>query len=78
MAGDPVLAVFDTATGAVFAALALQLELAALGRPTLEGSAGCSFGSASIHAAVRGKVCATFTDQGEPTVKNVAHPVRAD
>ncbi|MBC7704381.1 MAG: adenylate/guanylate cyclase domain-containing protein [Rhodoferax sp.] len=33
--------------------------------------------SDAIHGAVRGKVAATFIDQGEQLVKNIAHPVRA-
>jgi len=114
MAGDSVLAVFDTATGAVFAALAVQFELAALATDVeeqrrmqfrvgihlgdvLEKADGSVYGdgvnvaarlqalaepgqitvSDAIHGAVRGKVPATFTDQGEHTVKNIAHPVRA-
>ena len=114
MAGDSVLAVFDTATGAVTAGLAVQQELAALIADTpadrqmrfrigvhlgdvIEKADGTIYGdgvniaarleglaepggisvSESIHVAVRGKVAADFADQGEQTVKNIPHPVRA-
>ena len=114
MAGDSVLAVFDTATGAVSAALAVQRELTSLvaGTPeerqmrfrigvhlgdVIEKADGTIYGdgvniaarleglaepggisvSESIHVAVRGKVTASFVDQGEQTVKNIPHPVRA-
>lgn len=114
MAGDSVLAVFDTATGAVFAALAIQLEIDASSGKTpeelrmrfrigvhlgdvIEKADGSIYGdgvniaarleglaapggiavSDSVRSAVRGKVAATFVDQGEQTVKNIAHPVRA-
>ena len=33
--------------------------------------------SDGVYGAVRGKVAAAFEDQGEQTVKNIAHPVRA-
>ena len=33
--------------------------------------------SDAIHGAVRGKVSATFIDQGEQTIKNIAYPIRA-
>ena len=33
--------------------------------------------SEAIHAQVRGKVSITFTDAGDLTLKNIAHPVRA-
>ncbi len=45
MAGDSVLAVFDTAAGAVTAALAAQRELEHR-RSTFRPSAGCAFASA--------------------------------
>ena len=102
MAGDSVLAVFETATGAVFAALAIQKEIDAsadaapenrrmrfrigvhLG-DVIEKGDGTIYGdgvniaarlegladpggltiSDSVHNAVRGKVTATFVDQGE-------------
>lgn len=114
MAGDSVLAVFETATGAVTAALSIQDQLRSmivdvpedrrmrfrigihLG-DVIEKSDGTIYGdgvniaarleglaepggvsiSASIHVAVRGKVKAEFVDQGEQTVKNIPHPVRA-
>jgi adenylate cyclase len=113
MAGDSVLALFETSTGAVHATLAVQQELAAaladvqehlrlqfrigvhLG-DVIEKADGTVYGdgvniaarlqalaepggiivSESIHMAVRGKVPADFEDQGEQTVKNIAHPVR--
>jgi len=114
MAGDSVLAVFETATGAVSAALAVQTELKAriadvsedrrmrfrigihLG-DVIEKDDGTIYGdgvniaarleglaepggitvSASIRTAVKGKVDATFEDQGEQKVKNIAEPVRS-
>jgi len=114
MAGDSVLAVFDTATGAVSAALAVQQELAAssgvvsedqrmrfrigvhLG-DVIEKADGTVYGdgvniaarleglaepggitvSDAVYGAVRGKMAASFVDQGEQTVKNIPHPVRA-
>lgn len=114
MAGDSVLAVFEAATGAVGAALAIQNDLrsAAESRPEsqrmqfrigvhlgdiIEKSDGTVYGdgvniaarleglaepggitvSESIRTAVKGKVSASFEDQGEQTVKNIAEPVRA-
>src|SRR5574341_1071201 len=114
MAGDSVLAVFETATGAVSASLAVQQQLNASSNALpedrrmrfrigvhlgdgiqkadgtiygdgvniaarLEGlaSPGGITVSDAVHSAVRGKVSATFTDQGEQQVKNIAHPVRA-
>ena len=114
MAGDSVLAVFEIATGAVSAALAVQQELNAssiavpedrrmqfrigihLG-DVIEKADGSVYGdgvniaarleglaepggitvSDAVQGAVRGKVAATFADQGEQTVKNIPHPVRA-
>lgn len=114
MAGDSVLAVFETATGAVAAALAVQQELEAsessvpedrrmrfrigihLGE-IIEKADGTVYGdgvniaarleglaepggiavSDSVRNAVRGKVNASFVDQGEKSVKNLAEPVRA-
>ena len=114
MAGDSVLAVFETATGAVNAALAVQAELGPqssvvpedrrmrfrigvhLG-DVIEKGDGTIYGdgvniaarleglaepggitvSESVRTAVRGKVTAEFNDQGEQTVKNIAHAVRA-
>lgn len=113
MAGDSVMAVFETATGAVSAALAIQIELKAriadvsesrrmrfrigihLG-DIIEKADGTIYGdgvniaarleglaepggiavSASIRTAVKGKVDATFEDQGEQKVKNIAEPVQ--
>ena len=114
MAGDSVLAVFETAAGAVTAALAVQQELrVSLGEvpedrcmrfrigvhlgDVIEKADGTVYGdgvniaarlqglakpggitvSDSIRNAVRGKVGASFVDQGEQQVKNIAHPVRA-
>ncbi len=114
MAGDSVLAVFETATGAVSAALAVQRALNAtiadvaearrmrfrigvhLG-DVIEKADGTIYGdgvnmaarlgglaepggitvSESIRMAVKGKVGASFEDQGEKTVKNSPEPVRA-
>ena len=114
MAGDSVLAVFETAVGAVTSALAVQQELNAsssvvpedrrmrfrigvhLG-DVMEKDDGTVYGdgvniaarlqalsepggitvSESIRSAVKGKVSATFEDQGEQTVKNIAEPLRA-
>jgi adenylate cyclase len=114
MAGDSVLAVFETAIGAVTAALAAQEELRGaiadvpearrmhfrigvhLG-DVIEKSDGTVYGdgvniaarleglaepggvtvSDAVQGAVRGRVSASFVDQGEQTVKNIAHPVRA-
>ena len=114
MAGDSILAVFDTATGAVVAALAAQQEIeAACGEmpkdrrmhfrigvhlgDVMEKTDGSVYGdgvniaarlqglaepgtimiSDAVRGAVRGKVNASFVDQGEQTVKNIAEPVRA-
>jgi len=114
MAGDAVLAVFETATGAVSAALAVQqkLDTSTSAVPedrhmrfrigvhlgdVMEKADGTIYGdgvniaarleglaepggttvSDSVRNAVRGKVSATFEDQGEQQVKNIAHPVRA-
>ncbi len=113
-AGDSVLAVFETATGAVVAALEIQDELAASGAAVpedrrmrfriglhlgdvIEKADGTVYGdgvniaarlqalaepggitvSESIRSAVKGKVGASFEDQGERGVKNIADPVRA-
>jgi class 3 adenylate cyclase/DNA-binding CsgD family transcriptional regulator/tetratricopeptide (TPR) repeat protein len=114
MAGDSVLAVFETATGAVAAALAVQQELATasvgsaperrmhfrigvhLG-DVIEKPDGTVYGdgvnvasrleglaqpggitvSDSVRGVVSGRVVATFTDQGEQTLKNIARPIRA-
>ncbi|MCE9658022.1 MAG: adenylate/guanylate cyclase domain-containing protein [Burkholderiales bacterium] len=114
MAGDSVLAVFDTAIGAVSAALAVQGELAAAASAqpeetrmrfrigvhlgdVIEKGDGTVYGdgvniaarlqglaeaggvtvSAAVQGAVRGKLAASFADQGEQAVKNIPHPVRA-
>ena len=114
MAGDSVLAVFETASGAVNAAMAIQAEVNPLADAApedrrmrfrigvhlgdvIEKDDGTVYGdgvniaarleglaetggvtvSESIHTAVRGKISATFIDQGEQQVKNIAQPVRA-
>ena len=114
MAGDSVLAVFETAAGAVCAALGVQEHLGILvaGAPedrrmrfrigvhmgdVIEKADGTVYGdgvniaaqleglaepggitiSDAVQGAVRGKVSATFVDQGEQQVKNIPHPVRA-
>ncbi len=114
MAGDSVLAVFDTASGAVTAALEAQRQLEALAAhvpaerrmrfrigihlgDVIEKADGTVYGdgvniaarleglaepggitvSESIRSAVKGKVDASFEDQGEQAVKNIADPVRA-
>ena len=114
MAGDSVLAVFETAAGAVAAAVAVQRELSELFGETpqdrrmsfrigvhmgdvIEKADGTVYGdgvniaarlqalaepggitvSDAVHGAVRGKLGASFVDQGEQEVKNIAHPVRA-
>ena len=114
MAGDSVLAVFETATGAVSAALAVQAELKTLAADVaddrrmrfrigvhmgdvIEKADGTIYGdgvniaarlegladpggitiSDAVYGAVRGKITVGFVDQGEQTVKNIAHPVRA-
>ena len=113
MAGDSVLAVFETATGAVSAALAIQQELNTSSSAVpedrrmrfrigvhlgdvIEKADGTVYGdgvniaarleglaepggisvSESIRTAVKGKVSASFEDQGEQKVKNMA-PLRA-
>ena len=113
-AGDSVLAVFETAAGALNAALQVQAALAEAGKDipverrmlfrigihsgdVMEKGDGSVYGdgvniaarlqalaepgqiavSDAIHGAVRGKVSASFIDQGEQQVKNIAHPVRA-
>jgi len=114
MAGDSVLAVFETATGAVSSALAVQAQLARnisdvpenrrmqfrigvhLG-DVIEKADGTIYGdgvniaarleglaepggvtvSDAVQGVVRGKVPASFVDQGEQTVKNIPQPVRA-
>ena len=114
MAGDSVLAVFDTATGAVTAGVAIQNALNAqiaaessdlqmrfrigvhLG-DVIEKPDGTVYGdgvniaarleglaepggitvSDSIRSAVKGRVAASFEDQGDQTVKNIPDPVRA-
>ena len=114
MAGDSVLAVFETATGAVSAALAVQRELKTLVANAdedycmrfrigvhlgdiIEKDDGTIYGdgvniaarleglaepggitvSDSVRNVVKGKVGASFEDQGEQKVKNIADPVRA-
>ena len=114
MAGDSVLAAFETAIGAVDAALAVQRALPALHAAVAEDQRlrfrigvhlgdviekpdGTVYGdgvniaarlqalaepggimiSDAVHGAVRGKVAASFADQGEHQVKNIAYPVRA-
>lgn len=113
-AGDSVLAVFETAAGALNAALQIQAGLAEAGKDipierrmlfrigihmgdVMEKTDGSVYGdgvniaarlqalaepgqitvSDAIHGAVRNKVSATFVDQGEQQVKNIAHPVKA-
>ena len=114
MAGDSVLALFDTAAGAIAAALAVQtsINLHADAVPedrrmrfrigvhlgdVIEKADGSVYGdgvniaarlqalaepggitvSDAVRGAVRGKVAASFDDQGEQAVKNIAEPVRA-
>jgi adenylate cyclase len=114
MAGDAVLAVFETAAGAVTSALAVQQALADAAKDlpddrrmrfrigvhlgdVIEKADGTVYGdgvniaarleslaepggitvSDAVHGAVRGKVGASFADQGEQQVKNIAYPVRA-
>ncbi|HZM34845.1 MAG TPA: tetratricopeptide repeat protein [Burkholderiales bacterium] len=114
MAGDSVLAVFETAAGAVRAALAAQQALANSAKDlpevrrmrfrigihmgdVIEKPDGTVYGdgvniaarlealaepggisvSDAVYGAVRGKVDASFADQGEQQVKNIAYPVRA-
>ncbi|HEU5296667.1 MAG TPA: adenylate/guanylate cyclase domain-containing protein, partial [Burkholderiaceae bacterium] len=114
MAGDSVLAVFETAAGAVLAALDVQRDIESaldgvaderrmrfrigvhLG-DVIEKGDGTIYGdgvniaarleglavpggitvSDAVECAVRNKVAARFVDQGEQSVKNIAHPVRA-
>jgi adenylate cyclase len=104
-AGDSVLAVFDTAAGAVRAALAVQENLGPALRfrigvhlgDVMEKPDGTIYGdgvniaarlqslaepggiliSDAVQGAVRGKIAASFADQGEQSVKNIAAPVRA-
>ncbi len=113
MAGDSVLSVFDTAAGAVNAALAIQEALESLNSTApvqrrmrfrigvhlgdvIEKPDGTVYGdgvniaarlqslaepggllvSDAVQGAVRGKVAATFSDQGEQVIKNIPHPVR--
>jgi adenylate cyclase len=112
MAGDSVLAVFETATGAVSAALAIQKELESSADATpqdrrmrfrigihlgdvIEKADGTIYGdgvniaarlqalaepagvtvSSMVQEAVRDHVSASFDDQGEHEVKNIARPV---
>ena len=114
MAGDSVLAVFETAACAVTAAVAVQhtLHAGCDGVPhdrqmcfrigvhmgdVIEKADGTVYGdgvniaarlegladpggivvSDAVCGTVRGKVGASFVDQGEQQVKNIAHPVRA-
>jgi len=114
MAGDSVLAVFETATGAVAAALAVQEGLVAMAAAVpedrqmrfrigvhlgdvMEKADGTVYGdgvniaarleglaepggitvSDAVQSAVRGRVSATFADQGEQQVKNIVHTVHA-
>ena len=114
MAGDSVLAVFETAVGAATAALSIQEEVNALAESAdagrgmrfriglhlgdlIEKPDGTVYGdgvniaarleglaapggiavSESMRSAVKGKIGASFEDQGEQTVKNIADPVRA-
>lgn len=114
MAGDSVLAVFETATGAVAAALAVQEQLVAMAAAVpedhqmrfrigvhlgdvMEKTDGTIYGdgvniaarleglaepggitvSDAVQGAVRGRVSATFADQGEQQVKNIVHTVHA-
>ena len=113
-AGDSVLAVFQTATGAVEAAIAVQRDLAAAARAipeprrlhfrigvhlgdVIEKTDGTIYGdgvniaarlqsqadpggitvSDAVRGAVRNRVPASFEDQGEHQMKNIAEPVRA-
>lgn len=113
MAGDSVLAVFETAIGAVNAALEIQNELGSLANAmaadrrmrfrlgvhlgdVIEKPDGTVYGdgvniaarlqalaepggvavSGMVQEAVRDRISATFEDQGEHAVKNIARPVR--
>jgi TolB-like protein/class 3 adenylate cyclase/regulator of sirC expression with transglutaminase-like and TPR domain len=112
MAGDSVLAVFETATGAVTAALEIQKELNFLADTVaedrrmrfrlgvhlgdvIEKADGTIYGdgvniaarlqalaepggvtvSGMVQEAVRDRIAASFEDQGEHMVKNIARPV---
>lgn len=114
MAGDSVLAMFETATGAVSAALAIQQALGAAASAgaadtlmrfrigvhlgdVIEKDDGTIYGdgvnvaarleglaepggivvSAVVRGVVSGRVAATFTDQGEQPLKNIARPIHA-
>jgi adenylate cyclase len=114
MAGDSVLAVFETAIGAASAALAVQQAIHAesAGVPedrrmlfrvgihlgdVIEKADGTVYGdgvniaarlqalapvggvsvSDSIYHAIKGKLAASFADQGAQQVKNIAEPVHA-
>ncbi len=114
MAGDSVLAVFETAAGAVLAALDVQRQIESLLGDVpedrrmrfrvgvhlgdvIEKGDGSIYGdgvniaarleglampggiavSDAVECAVRNKVSARFVDQGEQSVKNIPHPVRA-
>jgi adenylate cyclase len=114
MAGDSVLAVFESAAGAVLAALEVQQQIESsmgdvpedrrmrfrvgvhLG-DVIEKGDGTVYGdgvniaarleslaipggitvSDAVECALRNKITARFVDQGEQSVKNIAHPVRA-
>ena len=112
-AGDSVLAVFETAAGAVSAALAIQMEIEATAAAlplqqrlqfrigihlgdVIEKADGTVYGdgvniaarlqalaqpggvsvSGIVHEAVRDRLSADFSDQGEHAVKNIMRPVR--
>jgi len=114
MAGDSVLAVFETASGAITAAIAIQDGLARESSAVpqdrcmrfrigvhvgdlMEKADGSIYGdgvniaarlqglaeaggitvSDAVKSALRGKVNASFEDQGEQAVKNIPEPVRA-
>ena len=114
MASDSVLAVFETAAGAVLAALDVQQQIESLLDDVaedrrmrfrigvhlgdvIEKDDGTIYGdgvniaarleglalpggitvSDAVECALRNKVTARFVDQGEQSVKNIAHPVRA-
>ncbi|MGK6307398.1 adenylate/guanylate cyclase domain-containing protein [Variovorax sp. DT-64] len=114
MAGDSVLAVFETAAGAVTAAIAVQQELSASAAAVpqdrrmhfrigihmgdvIEKADGTVYGdgvniasrlcavaeaggivvSDAVHGAVRDRIVASFVDQGEQPMKNIAHLVHA-
>ena len=114
MAGDSVLAVFDNASAAVSAAMAIQLRLQAHGDTlphdrrmhfrigvhlgdVIEKDDGTVYGdgvniaarlqslalpggvlvSDAVHGTVKGRLVASFEDQGEQQVKNITEPVRA-